>query len=98
MATATVARPTFLTANVYFWSPAGSAAQRRRNEDNRHAEFTAWLESLGFTCVRRGDTTCAVHPDGRSADLVYRESVNHVYRTLQVYNAKGRRSNITILK
>jgi len=39
--------PSILTQNTYFWSPGGTASQRRRNEEKKINEFKEWIKSLG---------------------------------------------------
>jgi hypothetical protein len=40
--------PAILTANTYFWNPAGSAQQRRNNETRRLLEVQDFLSAIGF--------------------------------------------------
>jgi hypothetical protein len=40
--------PDIVSANTYFWSPGGSASNRRSNERRRTQEGIDWLETNGF--------------------------------------------------
>ena len=80
--TADVQIPSILTANVYFWSPGGSASQRRRNEERRRAEIENFLAA-----ARVGELENVV------VEWNYSESCKNVYRHFRVYR-NGKKSNI----
>lgn len=90
------AEPAILTAGCFFWSPAGSASGRRRNEERRQAEVAVWLSSLGFNVERSGDSVCA-SGHGLEIRFSYSETCHNVYRRLEVTRA-GRRSNIAAIR
>ena len=43
------AAPSILTANTYFWTPAGNSSNRRRNEERHREAVTSYFVSEGFT-------------------------------------------------
>ena len=99
------AEPAILTANTYFWQPAGAANARRRNESAKLAivgEFLKHLggrikmydESLVWEKTHRGDKI--------TVEFYYRESCTRVYKSLDVTVQKKdqetKNSNITSLR
>lgn len=93
---AAVAEPHIVTANTYFWRPAGTADGRRANEERRQTEVAAWLRSLGFEVVRSGDVVRGSRGE-IAVEFYYRESTANVYKSFAV-TRDGRRSNITLLR
>ena len=69
--------PMVVTANVYFWRPAGKADGRRSNEKRRQAEINGFCEA-----VERIPTILA--------EGSYSESCNHVYRTMRYRVDRGK--------
>jgi len=79
--------PSILTANTYFWRPAGSASGRRANERRRHAEVAAFV-TAHETALQAADVTI---------DFDYSESCRNVYKHCRV-TRNGRRSNIMAVR
>lgn len=76
----TVKIPDFLIKKTFFWSPGGSAAQRRANEKRRNAEIEAFLSALPQI-------------PGLEVYAGYSESCKNVYKTFSVYR-NGKKSNV----
>lgn len=93
----TINEPAILTANTYFWTPGLSADQRRRSEVKRIMEVKSYLEALGFTTQRQGDSVSATHAAGIEVAFCYRESCKNVYKSLSITRG-GKRSNVTAIR
>jgi len=79
--------PYIMTANTYFWTPAGSASGRRSNEKRRNAEVQAFIEKY------REQLEAA----GIEIDFDYNESCRNVYKRCRI-TRNGKRSNIRAVK
>lgn len=92
----TVTEPAILTQNTYFWSGAGNASNRRRNEERHQSAVADFFTKIGFIVHRDGDKVLA-RRDDVEAVFCYSESCANVYKTLAVMR-NGKRSNITTLR
>ncbi len=79
--------PSIMTANTYFWQPAGTASGRRSNEARRNAEVANFVES----------NKAALDAAGVVIDFSYSESCHNVYKTCSI-TRNGKRSNITAVR
>ncbi len=84
--TPAVSIPDILTANTYFWSPAGSASGRRSNEKRHNGEVERFIQA----------NRVALDAAGITIRFDYSESCSHVYRTFKVFR-NGKKSNITAI-
>jgi len=73
--------PAIVTANTYFWRPAGRASDRRANEQRHRETVERFLEE-----IKNVPMACSFD---------YSESCKNVYKTFSVYRPDGRKSNIT---
>ena len=85
--TTTIELPAILTANTYFWTPGGSASQRRSNERRRADEVQCFLDA----------NAAAIQAAGIEVDFSYSESCNNVYKSVAVYQ-NGEKKTIRALK
>ena len=97
MKTQTSHEPDILTANTYFWNPAGSAVSRRSNEERGLQEVREWFEFLGMKIIRHTISIVVAEKGDVWAWFNYEESCRNVYKKLMVEKA-GKRSNITRLR
>ena len=92
-----ISEPAILSAGTYFWSAAGNASSRRRNEERHVASVAAYFAAIGLDVAEEG----CDHVTGRAHDLSatfsYSESCKNVYKSLRVVVA-GKPSNITQLR
>lgn len=87
--------PTILTANTYFWSPAYSASQRRRNEDLRNGQVADFFRNIGFEVEQSNGVRAR---SGKiEVTFSYSETCKNVYRHLSVYK-DGKKSNVSAIK
>ena len=91
-----VKEPEILTAKTYFWSSAGNASQRRRNEEKNQSEVASFFESIGMEVTRKGDNVIG-KAGAITAIFHYSESCNNVYSSLSVHNGE-KKSNIRLLR
>lgn len=92
MNTTSIAEPDILRANTYYWRPAASAPQRRRNEDRHQAEVADYLRALCYSVSRSGDYVIGVRGE-TEVTFHYCETCKNVCKTLVVTRG-GKRSNI----
>jgi hypothetical protein len=81
----TVCAPAIVTANTYFWTPAGNASGRRSNEDRRMKE----IEDFGNAF----STVPTIRVSGE-----YRETCKNVYKSMSyevLKNGEWKSTNIT---
>jgi len=82
----TIALPSILTANTYFWHPATSASGRRSNEA-RQARTVDQFENLVQTMLGGAGI-------GVGIDFTYNESCANVYKSVS-YRIPGKTTNLT---
>lgn len=79
--------PEILTANTYFWTPAGSASSRRSVEKRRNNEVAQFIEA----------NQEALNAAGIEINFSYSESCKNVYKSCKI-TRNGKRSNITAVR
>lgn len=79
--------PSILTANTYYWNPAGSASGRRSNEKRHNSDVAR------FIAANRESLDAA----GIVIKFDYSESCHNVYKTCTI-TRNGKRSNITAVR
>lgn len=87
--------PAILSANTYFWTPAGSADSRRRSEDAKLSSVERYLESHKFATKRTPEHVYATG-HGLEIDFYYSESAKNVYKSLSILR-DGKKSNVSSL-
>lgn len=88
--------PAILTANTFFYKPATSADNRRRNELQTQKLVADFFSELGFE-VELSDCLVNARKDDLQVSFTYEESAKNIYKSLSIYK-NGKRSNITAIK
>ena len=97
MTTSNTDEPTILAASTYFWIPARSADQRRRNETRNTDKVANYLSAIGFTITDQAERYVTAVKDEVDVTFYYKESCSNVYKSLSVTRA-GKVSNITAIR
>lgn len=97
----TVAEPSILWVNTYFFKPDSTASGRRRKEEHYLSTVGSFFSNVGFDVVRGSDYVKGEMQHEKYGKIVvvftYSESCSHVYRSLSV-TRDGKKSNITLLR
>ena len=91
------AEPAILASNTYFWTPARSADQRRRNEVRNTDKVANYLSAIGFTITDQAERYVTAVKDEVNVTFYYEETCSNVYKSLSVTRA-GKVSNITAIR
>ena len=93
--------PAILTANTFYWTPAGPASCRRANERKQVGTVAEWFRAIGGTIETVNDERVSAtwnrNGEAIQATFSYSESCKNVYKSLHV-TRNGKRSTIRVLR